>query len=550
MRPGKMEEDFATILEKVKAESKTKNESFSKLASDMGVDIKDVSRLDHGFISIADRDSDEIKLLRKNAPPAYVDPAFSEIINEAHPDTIVVCDAPGNGGVIENNNEQHAAIMEKITRTPTGFSYNGLHGLLAEFDRTANALEARGMIKEAEELTQIAEEVLVSIVDLKKKVNKRAAPTPSQGTPHNLPEVHPLDAEFSETNSNEAASGGEHSMTDATVEMAVGGAASMVIFEGAKKAITKIWSAVRPNPAMAVKDEASAVATMTKTLPASKIMGLAAKAKNPWVIGALVAATLTAATYKAFTGSKMENLEVDLDDLLKEMNSLAANDYGTASNHAIQNMVMEAQQMKVIYVSMVSADMPADQLVTNIKTLQTQYNKLYANFNTFRGQASGVIRNIVGFPNLENLMEDIGSSFQAFNKNYMTQLAATDSEVYNHVVESVAAADSNEPDLSGIGRRSKTTTEHKSNGPSNDDGRIKEVQTFLKGFYPNIRISGEIDSETSRAAEDFADKISRALDITNITANKILNEGTRSKLQALYDSYRNRDAIIAEKMGL
>jgi hypothetical protein len=56
-----------------------------------------------------------------------------DIIEIAHPVAIYIAESRGDGGLVENQNEQHAKIMEVINKMPTG-------ALLGAYAKTISAL--------------------------------------------------------------------------------------------------------------------------------------------------------------------------------------------------------------------------------------------------------------------------------------------------------------------------------------------------------------------------------------------------------------------------
>jgi len=72
-----------------------------------------------------------------------------ELIEKAHPETAVLADAMGAGGVVENQVEQQKKDIEIATRMPSGALF-GIHAeLVKELAKKANQLEEEGKVKEA-----------------------------------------------------------------------------------------------------------------------------------------------------------------------------------------------------------------------------------------------------------------------------------------------------------------------------------------------------------------------------------------------------------------
>jgi hypothetical protein len=527
MRPGQIEKDFAVALEKTKAESQVRNNGLAKLASDMGVDLKDSVRFESNLLAVAT--DEDIKLLREKAHVI----THPDIIQQSHPDTIVVCDAPGIGGVIENLNEQHAAIMDSITRTPTGFGYMGLRGLMEDFERAAATLETNGLIKEAEELTTIAEEVFSEISALKKKVLSKSAAPPPKGVPS--PEVPNLSGVADDTIPNAPAPSSEGIVSTVGrvgAEVAIGAAI--------QSALTKAWNVVKSfktniTPSTAITAEY----ILESSTKSSKLMNLAKSIKNPKVRAVIAIIITTAAIAEAFTMSKIEVLGTDLNDLLEKLNSLAEDDYGDLANKAVKDMILEANKLKTLQASTIK-EMPADQILSTIKEMEKANNLIKGNLGVFKANATGLISAVIGFPKLTSLVNDIDASFKTFNAAYLQKINAKDTELYNQII--AAQKESHDTDME---------KSEKKVVPS-DSERIKGIQTFLHRHYPEVVVSGAIDDATTKAVEDFADTIALELDVPQqtLSANRILTEGTKEMLQDFYDMYRNRDDIINRQMGL
>lgn len=83
-----------------------------------------------------------------------------DIIEVAHPEPVITADALGDGGLVENQNEQHERMMAVINKMPTGLLVHRYACCFAELIKEAELCEAGGDIKTANELTETARKVL------------------------------------------------------------------------------------------------------------------------------------------------------------------------------------------------------------------------------------------------------------------------------------------------------------------------------------------------------------------------------------------------------
>jgi hypothetical protein len=79
-----------------------------------------------------------------------------DIIDLAHPEPAFMADGPMGTGVVENQNEQHAKILNVIYKMPTGFHFNTMAGLVEGLSKVATTLDDKG----DKEAAQKADEML------------------------------------------------------------------------------------------------------------------------------------------------------------------------------------------------------------------------------------------------------------------------------------------------------------------------------------------------------------------------------------------------------
>lgn len=86
---------------------------------------------------IAASAEDEIKILREKKQAKEPE----DMIEKAHPKPVYVADAMGDGGLVENQNEQHAKIQQMINKMPTGNLVNNYAAVINELVKMANELQ-------------------------------------------------------------------------------------------------------------------------------------------------------------------------------------------------------------------------------------------------------------------------------------------------------------------------------------------------------------------------------------------------------------------------
>lgn len=118
--------------------------------------------------------SEDLDVLKEKRNPMK----HEDLIEKAHPEKVYVANGLGDGGLVENQHEQHAKIMEVINKLPTG-DHIHLHAadILAGLCKIADEMEEK-QIKEA----SLVHETIVSLVgDLKKKEINKVAMGPFAG---------------------------------------------------------------------------------------------------------------------------------------------------------------------------------------------------------------------------------------------------------------------------------------------------------------------------------------------------------------------------------
>ena len=85
-----------------------------------------------------------------------------ELIEKAHPEAVYLAEAMGNGGLVENQNEQHEAIMRVMNKMPTGNYVHIYAEVVKELVKIANLCDDAGDCDAADLITQVAQELVDS----------------------------------------------------------------------------------------------------------------------------------------------------------------------------------------------------------------------------------------------------------------------------------------------------------------------------------------------------------------------------------------------------
>ena len=91
-------------------------------------------------------------------------PHDKDIIEEAHPEAVYIADSKGDGGLVENQNEQHKKLMEIINKMPTGIIAHRYASTISSLIKMAEACDDIDEQATADILTEAAAQ-LVSMID-------------------------------------------------------------------------------------------------------------------------------------------------------------------------------------------------------------------------------------------------------------------------------------------------------------------------------------------------------------------------------------------------
>lgn len=113
---------------------------------------------------IVSASEDESVLMEKKHPFGL---ETEDMVEKAHPETVVVADGPGDAGVVENANQQQQKIINMVNKTPTGnVFHHSFASQVKELVVIAQKLDDAGYTDQAKTLDYIA----ASLATLKKKV--------------------------------------------------------------------------------------------------------------------------------------------------------------------------------------------------------------------------------------------------------------------------------------------------------------------------------------------------------------------------------------------
>lgn len=104
---------------------------------------------------------DDRKVLREKKRAIEV----GDIIEQAHPEQAILGEAPHGGGVVEDQNEQHAKIVNMVYRNPVGFNFNSWAEAVQKLVKVADSLDSRGDAQAAFRVDALVNELLVQAAD-------------------------------------------------------------------------------------------------------------------------------------------------------------------------------------------------------------------------------------------------------------------------------------------------------------------------------------------------------------------------------------------------
>jgi len=126
------------------------------------------------FIKIASENENFIDLSKEVAKNPYSEESqeihdkgfkksdYSEdsIIEKAHPEPIYTAEALGDGGLVENQIEQHNKMVNIVNKMPTGSPIHYYACVIDELVKIANECDSDGETEAANLITKVAEDIL------------------------------------------------------------------------------------------------------------------------------------------------------------------------------------------------------------------------------------------------------------------------------------------------------------------------------------------------------------------------------------------------------
>jgi hypothetical protein len=111
---------------------------------------------------------------REESTEDYKDSVINDLIQKAHPKTVEVIDAMGDGGIVENIIEQQEKDIEIATNMPSG-ALVGIHAeLIKELTKKADQLDVDGKTKEANRIDETLKKIALLPFDNGQTINKKA----------------------------------------------------------------------------------------------------------------------------------------------------------------------------------------------------------------------------------------------------------------------------------------------------------------------------------------------------------------------------------------
>lgn len=511
--------DFQRILDERLAAEAARKTSHQELRRALGVDHLDDMSIDQNvsLTTFAGDDEATIRSTRSTKAP-------ESLLDMAHPKPVFVAESDEEGGLVENLNEAHEKMMDAVNKIPSGFMYHGIFAsVIHKLTKLAQDLDDRGFHEVAIEIDEYC-------TDLRRQAN--AAETVADAvTDEGVKEM--IEGEVVSDLAGAAATGG-----------GAGAAAKKVKNVGdAAKAAPKSGLIGRALSGLARLLGAGAVAA-----EGASIAGVGGAA--PVAAGILAAVVAAGAIYKIYTGSLQEGLDEDVRDLLEEIQDARDLELSPRSNEFLNKMQEHANALAALKSRADSTKEDAD-FIQIIAEMHEQVSGLKAAFKMFVAQASGEDLSIVrqtlglGFPSLENVIEDIESSVAQF-VNAIT-------EYYHLASKAPAPGASAKEEGEAYTEFSPQLTmppEGMNAAPAApaipEPERIAGIQRFMREKVdPSLVVTGKMDQHTIAAIERFTGQISRDLGVTNLTSSRVMESGTEKALRRTWDIYENADRILA-----
>lgn len=165
MLKNELADNFYKIATELAANSEQVATSNAQLAADLGVDLTDAPVLygDSTFVAMA---ADSVEHIKAAVSKVSTD----NITDVAHPEPVFVAEAPKEGGLVENGNEQQRKMIDIATKMPFGAPLMGVASVVQDFFKVADDLRAQGLHKQAAQLEALADETVSYVESVKKKL--------------------------------------------------------------------------------------------------------------------------------------------------------------------------------------------------------------------------------------------------------------------------------------------------------------------------------------------------------------------------------------------
>lgn len=521
----------AQKLNKAAAE-KRKQDTIQKIAGEHYEPLL----LDASYIPMT---SEQIDILKEKKKATE----HEDITDQAHPESVFVADAPHEGGMVENANEQHEKMIEKALKPPTGVHIMGLASeVREELVKIAGELSNKGADEEAEEILSLVNDFFLK----REAVNSKYfnVPKPGRTSPPPLPgstKTHsdtPMPTGFSQSTTPAIPpSSNQPVMTPAPTTSPIlptgAGAAAAAAAGAAGVAGAGAASAASSAAMSKAKGLWNAIKGLGTKLPAIGAAG-AALMGNPAIsipVGIAITAPLI---YKYFTGAIEENLRVDLVDLLEELDDLSDDsDISPRGKASIQTMIKEARELQRLE-ALISPNANPKEMIKAIARMRALVADIVSRAQIIKStESSGFFGATLGFDfqGLMNHVEDIDNGFRKFDSGMASVVQAMAAEVN--------ALEMNQPQEYQHNHISQMHRPNQQNMPVFDKPsgvtvitpkNVRDSQKLLNKFLGlSIPITGDVDEQTELALEKFVDRM-HTLGPMNLTVDRILENGLKPSI--------------------
>jgi hypothetical protein len=119
------------------------------------IEVEQVSLQTNAFTSFAADRAEQNDIKEKLTPTEIED-----MIEKAHPESVYIADAMGDGGLVENQNELHDKLVRMINKYPSGSTGHKYASLVEDLVAIANDLDANGNAKAAMQVDAFIQQTL------------------------------------------------------------------------------------------------------------------------------------------------------------------------------------------------------------------------------------------------------------------------------------------------------------------------------------------------------------------------------------------------------